>query len=162
MQMPVPTAPGALPAAFRVVCIRCVRRMVGHTDHRCSFGSGVSSKCTHCTRQRGNCTPVGLSLIRFQFEADMIQLPWFVGPEYTALALALRDDDGDAIEAAAQELDRVLRLASAGLPKDTDGLLLGLLEETRALRSEVSSGFAELHISHVVSGTLLYYCMVLV
>jgi hypothetical protein len=72
LQMPVPTAPGALLAAFRVVCIRCVRRMGGHTDHRCSFGSGVSSKCTYCTRQKGACTPVSLRLIRYESEADAI------------------------------------------------------------------------------------------
>jgi hypothetical protein len=36
----------------------------------------------------------------------------------------------------------VLRLASAGMPRDTEGLLLGILEETRALRAGLAEGLA--------------------
>ena len=48
------------------------------------------------------------------------------------MASALEDDDDNAITTAAQELDRVLRVASSAIYNNTDGLLLGILEETRA------------------------------
>jgi hypothetical protein len=70
--MPVPPTVGALPAAFRVVCIRCVRHMATHSDHRCAFESTVSSKCTYCTAQRGNCVPVSVTLTCFGPEADLV------------------------------------------------------------------------------------------
>jgi hypothetical protein len=64
-----------------------------------------------------------------------------VDTEYDELASALQIDDNDGIEVAALNIDQVLRLASAGLPKDTNGLLLGMLEETRALRKELVIGY---------------------
>lgn len=73
--MPVPTAPGALSAAFRVVCIRCTRRMVGHPDHRCSFEAAASSKCAYCTSQKGACTPVSTNFTCNWSEADMMLAP---------------------------------------------------------------------------------------
>ena len=132
LQIPVLTAPSALSAAYRVVCIRCVYYMITHNNHRCSFGSSVSSKCAYYIHQKGACTPMSLSLIQYWSEADIVQLPWFVDTEYSALASALEDDDDNTIKAAAQELDRVLRVTSSAIHNDTKGLLLGILEETQA------------------------------
>ena len=56
------------------------------------------------------------------------------------MASAILTNDNTAVTAAAQELDRVLRLASANIPGDTNGLLLGILEETRALRGSLEEG----------------------
>jgi hypothetical protein len=58
------------------------------------------------------------------------------------LASAITAEDDEAVTAAAQELDRVLRLASASIPRDTGGLLLGILEETQALREDLVDGLA--------------------
>ena len=65
------------------------------------------------------------------------------------MADAPDDDDSDAEEpgmvlrprvvAAARELDRVLRLGAASLPRDSGGILLGLLDELRILRQESST-----------------------
>ena len=66
------------------------------------------------------------------------------------MASAIAAEDDEAVKAAAQELDRVLRLASAGMPRDTGGLLLGILEETRALRDDLVDGFAAQHESQRV------------
>lgn len=61
------------------------------------------------------------------------------------MASALEDDDDDnAITAAAQELDRVLRVASSAIHNDTGGLLLGILEETRAHQVSLAKDLKEL------------------
>ena len=56
--------------------------------------------------------------------------------------MAIAAEDNITVKAAAQELDQVLRLASAGLPRDTNGLLLRILEETRALQEDLINGLA--------------------
>lgn len=68
--------------------------------------------------------------------ADDSQLPWFARDEYDVLGTALANDDEDGISDAAKEIDRILRLAAATLPRDTESYLLGLLEETRSHRHE--------------------------
>ena len=75
---------------------------------------------------------MSLSLIRYQSEANIIQLPQFVDTEYSALASALKDDNNNTIKAVTQELDRILRVTSSTIYNDTKGLLLGILEETQA------------------------------
>jgi len=44
--------------------------------------------------------------------------------------------------AAATTIDRVLRVAAASTPANTNALLFGLLEETRALRSTLGDGLS--------------------
>ena len=142
--MPVLTTPSALSAAYQVVYIRCVRRMITYNDHRCSFGSSVSSKCTYYIYQKGACILISLSLIRYQSEADIVQLPQFVDTEYSALASALEDNNDNTIKAIVQELDRILRVASSTIHNDTEGLLLGILEETRAYQVSLAKDLKEL------------------
>ena len=62
--MPLPTPPGALPRAYRVLCLRCARRKRNTPGHTCTFTSTSSKKCDYCTRQKGLCRPVS---IRFMF-----------------------------------------------------------------------------------------------
>lgn len=119
--MVAPTPAGALPAAFRVHCIRCVRRLVCFTDHKCLYKSSSSLKCSFCIEQNGSCIP----------------LPWFTRNEYDDLVSALANNNNDEIIKAAKEIERILRLATANLPRDTEGFLLGILEETRALRNDL-------------------------
>ena len=60
------------------------------------------------------------------------------------MASALEDDDEGTIKDAAQELDRVLRVASSAIHNDTEGLLLGILEETRAHQVSLAKDLKEL------------------
>lgn len=55
-----------------------------------------------------------------------------MGDEYNELASAINNEEADEITAAATELDRVLRLASASNSFDAPTLLYQLLEENRA------------------------------
>ena len=71
------------------------------------------------------------------------------------MASVVDDDDEDAIKDAAQELDRVLRVASSAIRNDTDGLLLGILEETRAQQVSLEKGLKELVAGQKVSSALV-------
>jgi hypothetical protein len=53
-----------------------------------------------------------------------------VDVEFINLVEANKSANSEAIKEATEELDRVLRVAAAGSPSTTKGLLLGLLEET--------------------------------
>ena len=143
LQIPVLTIPSALSAAYQVVYIRCVHHMITHNDYHYSFGSSVLSKYTYYIHQKGAYTPMSLSLIRYQSEANIIQLPWFIDTEYSTLASALKDDD-NVIKAVAQELDHILRVASSAIYNNTEGLLLGILEETRAYQVSLAKDLKEL------------------
>ena len=87
---------------------------------------------------------MSLSLIRYQSEANIIQLPQFVDTEYSALASALKDDNNNTIKAVTQELDRILRITSSAIYNNTEGLLLGILEETRAYQVSLAKDLKEL------------------
>jgi hypothetical protein len=76
-----------------------------------------------------------------------------VNVEFVNLVEANEGGDDDAITEAAGELDRVLRVAAAGCPSTTDGLLLGLLEETRAVRRLMEVG-----VSRVEGGFMVRIC----
>lgn len=56
--MPVPVPAGALPAAHRVCCVRCLRKMKSDPDHDCDFSKKSSKKCAYCTQQNAVCNPV--------------------------------------------------------------------------------------------------------
>ena len=144
LQIPVLTIPSALSAAYQVVYIRCVHHMITHNDYHYSFGSSVLSKYTYYIHQKGAYTPMSLSLIRYQSEANIIQLPWFIDTEYSTLASALKDNNNNTIKAAAQELDCILRVTSSIIYNNTDGLLLGILEETQAYQVSLTKDLKEL------------------
>lgn len=60
--MPVRTPPGALPAAYRVICLRSIRRLAfGERISEYEFGSESSKKCQRCTVQKGSCSFVSNS-----------------------------------------------------------------------------------------------------
>jgi phage I-like protein len=61
-----------------------------------------------------------------------------VGEEFSALSAAVAAKDEAAVVAAATEIDSVCLVASAEAPKTEKEALVALLEETRALRGEVS------------------------
>ena len=132
LQIPVLTTLSTLSVAFQVVCFLYVRCMITHNDYRYSFGSNILLKYAYYTYQKGVYTPVSLSLIRYQSEANIIQLPQFIDTKYNALASALKDDNNNTIKVIAQELDRILHVTSSTIYNNTKGLLLGILEETRA------------------------------
>ena len=132
LQILILTTPSALSAAYQVVYIHYIHYIITHNDHRYSFGSSTSSKCVYYTRQKGAYTPISLSLIRYQSEANIVQLPQFINTKYNTLASALEDNNNNTIKATAQELDRILRVTSSAIHNNTEGLLLGILEETQA------------------------------
>ena len=132
LQIPVLTTLSTLSVAYQVICIHYIHRMITHNNHRYSFGSSTLSKYTYYTHQKGAYTPMSLSLIRYQSEANIVQLPWFIDTEYNALTSTLEDDNNNTIKAAVQELDCILYITSSTIYDDTEGLLLGILEETQA------------------------------
>ena len=132
LQIPVLTTPSTLSVAYQVICIHYVHRMISHTNHHYSFGSNISSKYTYYIHQKGAYTPMSLSLIRYQSEANIIQLPQFVDTKYNILTSALEDDNNNTIKAIAQELNYILYITSSTIYNNTEGLLLRILEETRA------------------------------
>jgi hypothetical protein len=69
------------------------------------------------------------------------------------LVKANEGDNGQAIKAATKKLDRVLRVAAASSPNTTEGLLLGLLEETRTVRRLI-----EIEMSRVEGGFIVRTC----
>ena len=73
------------------------------------------------------------------------------------MASVVDDDDEDAIKDAAQELDRVLRVASSAIRNDTDGLLLGILKETWAQQVSLEKRLKELVAGQKVSSALVRY-----
>jgi hypothetical protein len=76
-----------------------------------------------------------------------------VDAEFVGLVEAIESGDGQSIKEAAGELDRVLRVAAAGSPNTTEGLLLGLLEETRMVRR-----LMEIGVSRVEGGFIVRIC----
>ena len=68
----------------------------------------------------------------------------FVDTKYNTLASALKDDNKGTIKDIAQELDRILRVASSIIHNNTDGLLLGILEETQAYQVSLAKDLKEL------------------
>ncbi|OBT81172.1 hypothetical protein VE02_10382 [Pseudogymnoascus sp. 03VT05] len=127
--MPVPVPSGALADSFRVLCVRCLRAISrGAAAHTCVW-SPTSSKCSYCTSQHSPCVP----------------LPWFLGPEFAALAAAKAATpllDADVV-AAAVEANRVLLLAAASVPKFRSEAERDLYEEARATRAALESGLAQ-------------------
>ena len=75
---------------------------------------------------------MSLSLIQYQSEANIVQLPQFVNTKYSVLTSALKDDNNNTIKVITQELDRILYITSSTIYNNTKGLLLGILEETQA------------------------------
>ena len=60
--MPLRCPAGALPEAYRLICLRSVRafaRGVHNVDYR--FGAAGSKKCNYCTQQKEKCSPVSFS-----------------------------------------------------------------------------------------------------
>ena len=164
LQIPVLTTLSALSAAYRVVCIHYVRRIITHNDYHYSFGSSISSKYIYYIHQKGTYTPVSLSLIRYQSEANIVQLPQFIDTKYSVLTSALKDNNNNAIKAIAQELDYILRVTSSAIYNNTDSLLLGILEETWAYQvslvkdlKELMDTQKELVSSQQVSPALIQY-----
>ena len=56
--MPIPVLAGALPKAYRVLCLRCLRALKKDADYEYEFRSAVSKKCEYCTKQNAICVPV--------------------------------------------------------------------------------------------------------
>ena len=81
------------------------------------------------------------------------QLPWFISAEFVGLIEANKGNNSQAIKATTRELDRVLRVAATGSLNTTKGLLLGLLEETRAVYRLI-----EIRVSRVKGGFIIYIC----
>jgi len=136
--MPLPTPAGALAAAYRVLCLRCLRKQKTDSEHECEFASPASKKCTYCISQNAHCIPVSIPLQTpfrvhsdvVQFSFDFVQIPWFVGPEFAVLRVAESEDD---ICAAAKAIDQMIVVAALEAPKDQGSILMALLEETKAL-----------------------------
>ena len=144
LQIPVLITPSTLSVAYQVVCIHYVHYMITYNDHRCSFGSNTSSKCIYYIHQKGTYTLISLSLIRYQSETNIIQLPQFVDTKYNILTSALKDDNNNTIKAIAQELDYILYVTSSTIYNNTNGLLLRILEETQAYQVSLTKDLKEL------------------
>ncbi|OBT81114.1 hypothetical protein VE02_10295 [Pseudogymnoascus sp. 03VT05] len=121
------TPPRALAAAFRQICMRCVRRAAKLEDgvpaHNCVWSS-KSSKCEYCVKQKALC----------------VLLAWFLKEEYQTIVdlKSANPKDPAAIKAAYEEAVHGWALVSAikglttavvGLKEDTGKLLA---EQTRA------------------------------
>ena len=134
--MPLPTPAGALPSAHRQLCVRCLRATTKAGGHKCVFSSGRSKKCRYCVKQKGACVPVCVPiLVRIKSNFNVLQLPWFVGDEFSVLAAAQTDEER---QQRAQALNEVLLVAASEAPKTREELALAQLEELRALRAEVA------------------------
>ncbi|OAF57018.1 hypothetical protein VC83_06048 [Pseudogymnoascus destructans] len=104
-KMPVLLPPGALPAAYRVLCMRCVRRIGTPDDapmeHECVW-SEKSSKCAYCVKQKAPCVPI----------------LWFLEEEYAAIVAA--EAATPPVPATTlktyKEVARVADLSSAAMP----------------------------------------------
>ncbi|OBT68855.1 hypothetical protein VE03_02040 [Pseudogymnoascus sp. 23342-1-I1] len=126
--MPIPAPAGALPAAFRVLCMRCLRAKArGIEAHECVW-SPTTLKCEYCTSQHAGCVP----------------LPWYLGEEYQALLdiETSTNPSPAAITAAAAEANRVALVAAQSVPKFSSSAELGIYEELRATRAAIEAGFA--------------------
>lgn len=85
--MPIRCPAGALPDAYRVICLRSVRALASGRAVPYHFRSSSSKKCEHCATNNGACEPV----------------PVYVAEEFAALKYALqawedngnREDNGD-------------------------------------------------------------------
>jgi hypothetical protein len=53
--MPFPTPPGALVAAYRVYCLRCVRYMIKYLNYTCEFDKATSKKYNYYIMQNALC-----------------------------------------------------------------------------------------------------------
>jgi hypothetical protein len=58
--MPLPTPPGALVAAYRVYCLRCVRYIIKYPNYIYEFDKATSKKCSYYTMQNALCHPVSV------------------------------------------------------------------------------------------------------
>jgi hypothetical protein len=59
--MPIPVPPGALPAAYRVICMRAVRALArGNSEIEYRFLAEGSKKCAYCTLINKKCRLVPL------------------------------------------------------------------------------------------------------
>jgi hypothetical protein len=76
-----------------------------------------------------------------------------VDVKFINLVEANKSANGEAIKEAAGELDQVLWVAAAGFPSTTEGLLLGLLEETWAVRRLIG-----VRVSWVEGGFIVRIC----
>ncbi|OAF60389.1 hypothetical protein VC83_03268 [Pseudogymnoascus destructans] len=126
--MPVPTPYGALSAAFRVLCLRCLRaKACGIPSHDCVW-SAASSKCGYCTAQHSACVP----------------LPWLLGEEFAALRAAEEATPliPANVAATATEANWVTLLAAQSIPKFCSEAECDLYEEARATRAALKSGLA--------------------
>ncbi|ELR03582.1 hypothetical protein GMDG_06236 [Pseudogymnoascus destructans 20631-21] len=126
--MPIPTPSGALSAAFRVLCLCCLRAKArGIQSHECVW-SAASYKCGYCTVQHLACVP----------------LPWFLGEEFEALhtaeeATPLVPAD---VATAATEANQVALLAAQTMPKFRSEVERDLYEEACTTRAALESGLA--------------------
>ncbi|OBT83914.1 hypothetical protein VE02_09767, partial [Pseudogymnoascus sp. 03VT05] len=115
------TPPGALAAAFRQICMRCVRRAAKLEDgvpaHNCVWSS-KSSKCEYCVKQKALCVP----------------LAWFLKEEYQTIVdlESANPKDPAAIKAAYEEAGWALVSAIEGLTT----AVVGLKEDTGKLLAE--------------------------
>lgn len=72
--MPLRCPPGALPEAYRLVCLRSVRafaRGLLAVDFR--FKSESSKKCNYCTSQKEKCDPVSLHCCFVAFGQELTE-----------------------------------------------------------------------------------------
>jgi hypothetical protein len=66
--MPLRCPAGALPEAFRVICMRGVRALGrGAVGIDYAFPSESSAKCAYCTQQKEKCRPVSYSWFPHSF-----------------------------------------------------------------------------------------------
>ncbi|ELR03119.1 hypothetical protein GMDG_05952 [Pseudogymnoascus destructans 20631-21] len=128
--MPVPTPSGALSAAFRVLCLRCLRAKAhGIQSHKCVW-SAASSKCGYCTAQHSACV-------------------LFLGEEFAALRTAEKATPlvPADVAAATTEANRVTLLAAQSVPKFRSEAERDLYEKARATRAALESGLAQIRLS---------------
>ncbi|KAE9363039.1 hypothetical protein N431DRAFT_433250 [Stipitochalara longipes BDJ] len=118
--MPLPLPAGALKAAHRILCVRCMRMMKKHPDHQCQFDKKTSKKCSYCTSQNSTCCPI----------------PWFCDEEFEDLRLSNHPQD---VMAAATAMDAIITVVASEAPKNVAETNFAILEELRALRNDLPS-----------------------
>ncbi|XP_014550003.1 hypothetical protein COCVIDRAFT_32164 [Bipolaris victoriae FI3] len=117
--MPLRCPAGALPEAYRLICLRslrCFARGLFRVDY--SFGSEGSKKCNYCTQQKEKCSPV----------------PEYVKEEFAAFVAAM-----DLLAAAdASDEPEEHRPLARRMVEDAALVLVRRVQVTRSQEKELS------------------------
>ncbi|USP77989.1 uncharacterized protein yc1106_05263 [Curvularia clavata] len=137
--MPLRCPPGALPDAYRFICLRAVRALARRQfDIAYAYPSDSSKKCLYCTQQKEKCDPVPEYVFEeFHDLIDAIELcaiAWY-GPAVDADTEVLLD----RIAAAALDIARKVQVVrSQEKELSVNQLLVAQNQVLRDIRDSIS------------------------